>query len=386
MQVQPLWPEIAPEAFFGLAGKIVEIIKPETEVDPVAILLQILTMFGNAVGRHPYYPVGASRHYMNLFGCLVGTTGHARKGMSYDFAKRLICHAAPEWEERISTGLSSGEGLIWAVRDPSYTTDKDGQQVCVDPGAEDKCLFVYEPEFAKVLSAVTRQGNNLSDNLRQAWDGQRLQTLVSGRQKAPIVAQEAHISVIAHITVEELRRKLTETEMCNGFANRFLWCCVRRAQLLPDGGTYPAKKLAPLLSKLKQAVRKAQKMSRMKRTKQAQELWHTVYEKLSEEKSGLLGAITARAEAQVTRLSCLYALLDQSATIKSYHLKAALALWNYCEASAAYIFGDATGNLLANKILVKLREVHPKGLTRNGLYNSKVTGDFREITRHPDIA
>jgi len=70
MQVQPPWPEIAPEAFFGLAGKIVEIIKPETEADPVAILLQILTMFGNAVGRHPYYSVGASRHYMNLFGCL----------------------------------------------------------------------------------------------------------------------------------------------------------------------------------------------------------------------------------------------------------------------------------------------------------------------------
>ena len=45
---------------------------------------------------------------------------------------------------------------------------------------------------------------------------------------------------IGHITVEELRRNLTETETSNGFANRFLWCCVRRSKLLPEGGLYPA--------------------------------------------------------------------------------------------------------------------------------------------------
>jgi hypothetical protein len=33
-----------------------------------------------------------------------------------------------------------------------------------------------------------------------------------------------------------LLRLLKDTEAFNGFANRFLWICVRRAQLLPDGG------------------------------------------------------------------------------------------------------------------------------------------------------
>jgi hypothetical protein len=43
------------------------------------------------------------------------------------------------------------------------------------------------------------------------------------------------------------------------------------------------------------------------------------------------------------RLSALYALLDKSAVVKADHLKAALALWEYCEASARFIFGEALG-------------------------------------------
>ena len=78
------------------------------------------------------------------------------------------------------------------------------------------------------------------------WDTGDLNTLVSGRTRAPVTATGAHISVIAHITANELRRTLTEVEAANGFGNRFLWLCVRRSQLLPEGGDYPHKALAPL--------------------------------------------------------------------------------------------------------------------------------------------
>jgi hypothetical protein len=81
----------------------------------------------------------------------------------------------------------------------------------------------------------------LSAVLRQAWDTGDLRTLVSGRQKAPVHASNAHISLVAHITLEELQRLLTETEAANGFANRFLWVCIRRSQLLPRGGVYPER-------------------------------------------------------------------------------------------------------------------------------------------------
>ena len=55
------------------------------------------------------------------------------------------------------------------------------------------------------------------------------------------------------------------------------------------------------------------------------------------------------------RLAALYAVMDKSKTIEKEHLMAALALWHYAEASARYIFGDATGDRVADRIMEALR-------------------------------
>jgi hypothetical protein len=70
----------------------------------------------------------------------------------------------------------------------------------------------------------------------------------------------------------------------------------------------------------------------------------------------MLGAMTARAEAQVMRLACLYAALDQTCLVSPAHLKAARALWRYSEASVRYIFGERTGDPVADRILLALEE------------------------------
>ena len=77
----------------------------------------------------------------------------------------------------------------------------------------------------------------------------------------------------------------------------------------------------------------------------------------------MFGAITSRAEAHVMRLACKYALLDLSSEIRLEHLEAALALWRYCEASAHFVFGDATGEPVADEILGALIGA-PRGLSR----------------------
>ena len=69
----------------------------------------------------------------------------------------------------------------------------------------------------------------------------------------------------------------------------------------------------------------------------------------------MTGAILARAEAQVMRLACVYALLDRSCLVELEHLEAALALWDYSERSAEYVFGDSLGNPVADEILRALR-------------------------------
>jgi hypothetical protein len=95
-------------------------------------------------------------------------------------------------------------------------------------------------------------------------------------------------------------------------------------------------------------------------------MWHEVYRQLSAERSGLFGALTSRAEAHVLRLSCIYALLDRAGEIRRPHLEASLALWKYCEDSAAFVFGDGPANQVASRILQALRRT-PDGLTRDEL-------------------
>jgi hypothetical protein len=48
-------------------------------------------------------------------------------------------------------------------------------------------------------------------------------------KNSPLKATGAHISIIGHITKDELRARLTRTDMANGLANRFLFCLVKRS-------------------------------------------------------------------------------------------------------------------------------------------------------------
>jgi hypothetical protein len=212
---------------------------------------------------------------------------------------------------------------------------------------------------------IARDGNTLSPVVRQAWDGGTLQIMT---KQFPLVATAAHVSIIGHITRDELRRELTRVDAANGFGNRFLWVCARRSKTLPDGGRVPQSDLSLLADQLKHAVEHASSLGdyEFRRNDEARKLWHSIYSELSEGKAGLLGAVTSRAEAQVMRIACLYALLDKSIEIREEHLLAGLAVWKYCEASARYVFGDALGDPIAEILLNKLKEA-PQGLTRTDL-------------------
>ncbi|MEJ7715348.1 MAG: hypothetical protein WKF40_06450 [Thermoleophilaceae bacterium] len=170
------WPAPpAPAAYHELLGEIVTRIAPHTEADPVAILTQLLVAFGAAVGRGAFFQVEATRHHPNEFMLLVGDSSKASKGSSWDHVRRLIAQVDPTIEQRILTGLSSGEGLIWAVRDPTAK----------DPGISDQRLLVIEPEFASVLKASAREISTLSPTLRSAWDGRPLAILTRTAPLAP---------------------------------------------------------------------------------------------------------------------------------------------------------------------------------------------------------
>src|SRR3990167_5573716 len=217
------WPDpLAQEALYGLAGDIVRAIEPSTESDPAAILLQTLVAFGNAAGHGPYFPVEADKHTVNLDAVLVGETANGRKGTSWGQVYRLFFGADFTWAtECIQAGLSSGEGLIHAVRDPILKLEPikengkrtgEYEEVVVDQGVEDKRLFVLESEFASTLRVMQRDGNTLSPIIRQLWDHGNLRVLT---KNSPEKATGAHGSITGHVTKDELLRYMDSSEYCN---------------------------------------------------------------------------------------------------------------------------------------------------------------------------
>src|SRR3712207_4608609 len=69
------------------------------------------------------------------------------------------------------------------------------------------------------------------------------------------------------------------------------------------------------------------------------------------------------------RLAALYAVMSRSCWIEEDHLEAALALWQYAEDSARYIFGDATGDPIADTIHAALKGAGKDGMSRTDISN-----------------
>jgi hypothetical protein len=256
--------------------------------------------------------------------------------------------ADPDWsKDRVTSGLSSGEGLIKAA-------DRESG------GA----LFVHEGEFAKTLKVASREGNVLSEVLRLAWDSGNLQVMT----KDPLKVSGAHVSIVGHITEEELRSTLTGLQAANGFANRFLLICAKRARLLATGGNLDDQAIAELGAKVGAALESARRLQILRRSSAADELWTRRYHDLAADTpGGMLGALTARSEAQLLRLSVAYAVLAGSRTIEPEHLDAAWALWSYTRDSAAYLFGNQLGDPMAERLLRAFETAPDRQFTRKEL-------------------
>jgi hypothetical protein len=347
------WPAPARTAVLhGPAGEFVERTAPHTEADPMALLAQFLVAFGAAAGRNVHYVVEATEHRLNEFVILVGPSGKGRKGSAWDHVEALLRAVDGPFAERcVASGLASGDGLIWEVRDP--VDDRDA-------GAGEKRRLVLESEFSQVLKVLAREGNTLSPVIRNAWDGKTLQTM---SKNTPVRARDAHVAIVGHITKDELLRFVTATELANGFFNRFMAIAVQRSKELPFGGRLAGDALKRVRERVLTALRFAAIPHRLDFDDEARERWIEVYGPLSRGEEGLLGAATRRAEAHVVRLAAIFATLDCSETILLPHLEAALAVWRYSLDSARWIFGDSLGDPTADEIWTLAKD-RPGGVTR----------------------
>jgi hypothetical protein len=239
----------------------------------------------------------------------------------------------------------------------------------------DKRGMVIEGEFGLTLKVFQREGGTLSPQVRNAWDSGDLRVTT---KENSIRSTGAHVSIIGHITGTELKYLLSNSDTHNGVGNRFIWICTNRSKLVPIPVLPQQSKIQEIIDVVKSAVEFAKVQGTLRFEESALKAYCELYVDLSKDKPGLLGVLTARAAPIIQRVSMIYALLDASSEIRTEHLNAAVAVWEYAEQSVVAIFGDQTGDRNADKLLAALQDA-PAGLTQTEIIE-QVFG--RNLSRH----
>ena len=136
--------------FAGLLGEIAEEASGRTEADKTGIYVCLLSIAGMLAGRKPHVMIDDRRHPLLVWPLLIGRTGSGRKGDAIATATLAAGAAFLELDGLTVTGLGSGEGLVWHIRDPE---DKGG--------TEDKRLLLIEEELGHIIALSSREKSTL---------------------------------------------------------------------------------------------------------------------------------------------------------------------------------------------------------------------------------
>lgn len=380
---------IGEAAYIGLPGRFVRLVEPYTEADPSWLLVLFLVYSGQIIGRSYYFAAGADKHYTNLFACAVGPTAGGRKGSATSAVELFFRHRQyqPSFGAHI-TGVSSGEGVIWKIRDdvrqmiPNKAGTEWTEEV-TEKGVDDKRLLINLSEMRQMFDQARREGNVLTVILRQAWDGS---TLDSPTKNSAVKASRPHISVSANVTNSELLRKMDESDAASGLLNRFLWCRSKSSKDLPEADGLLRLKHGTDWQQLDHDFYRLcpdalAPECEVRMDDEAQDMWGRngvrdgagLYADLKKGRPGIWGDVTARRAQHVLRMALVFAVFDDTPRlpgqpnapmIRRRHLEAAMEIWRYCDASAFEVFGESVGDPVADVILDALRE-SPAGLTQS---------------------
>jgi len=341
-------PTMAPEGFPGLVREIADAACHSSEAHQVAVAANVVAWFACAIGRGPFQRIGDIKIHCRPNMLIVGKSSKARKGTAEITAREVFKRADALLRDRLKTrdvlrfhggGLSTGEGLAFAIRDAQ---DADEKGKGGDLGVKDKRLVVGEPEFANVLTQVKRDGNTLSPVVRTIFDGHTIDPLTKTSQTR---ASRPHVVIVGHVTGFELRLKSTENDAANGLLNRFCIVHVHRPKLVPLPKPTPEAVLDELAEKLADAIEfassgdvHANNMHEITMTPAAEEFWCERYAQITRDRDGKGGNLLARSEMYARMLAMIFALIDKRSEIELCDLRAALAWVDYWHHSVTYIF------------------------------------------------
>lgn len=380
-------PQMAKEAYHGILLDIVKTACKTSEASPIAVAANFLATYSAMVGRVAFQHIGDGTCHARPFFLLVGRTGKARKGTSeftvkriFDAVEQTLADEYPRLK-RHEGGLSTGEGLGWAIRDKAGDDDTGG--------TDDKRLLVIEAEFAGAMAAASREKNTLSATIRTCWDGKDIAPLV---KNATWCAGSPHVCVIGHITASELIDRMTEVDAQSGFLNRFVILHIVRAKLVALPKPTPAEEIGRLAALVAERVRfaiaedyTANNSREIRMTAESIKLWCNEYPALTAEQPGIAGALLVRVEIYTRMLAMVFALLDQSTVIEPQHIRAALAWVRYWRDSVLYIFATLAAKAEAERLNDASAEVLAFIDQNPRCAKAAITSSFRNKMAGPQI-
>jgi hypothetical protein len=364
------WPVASEECYYGILGEITEALQDSIEADPIHIYATLLTCVAASL-EGPVIPEqpGIDLH-LNMFSVMVTFTASG-KGASWSTVKPILKIADPVMfdpqdsaKNRVVGGFGSGEAFVDLV----YTLSQaELGQVTNQSGTmsirADRRVLIKESEFAKITSAANREGSTLSQNIRDAFDGEPLQ---ARKRKEQQVALEHYVSVFGQVTIGELERCITANDALNGFANRHWWVLGRPAGHVPQRALeYTSEELASLSEveklqidvgeveedrrrqerleklafRLRAALDGARKIERIKLLPSVKPLHAEMDLELRDyNPGGLASSILGRSRVYLYKMAGVLAALDGSQWINVDHLNAAYALLKHNQASVEYLW------------------------------------------------
>ncbi|RZQ64471.1 DUF3987 domain-containing protein [Amycolatopsis suaedae] len=378
-------PSIDPAAFDCYLGDVVGSVAEWTEGDPVNVLASLICVTGVNLGQGPHVRAGDDLHPLLVWPLIVGRTNSGRKGAGWATAKRIAAAAVPDFvTHNLKSGLTSGEGLAAMFTDTD-TDEGDGEDTAgparprsggrLPPG--DRRLLVFENEWAGVMARMRREGNALSATLRGAWEGGDLSTLAVTARIAPT----SHVGIVAHITPDEFKSKVSASDLAGGTYNRFLPIMVSRSRFLPGGQGAPLAVINGVGAALSERLEQGAKLGNLGFTADGADYWAQLYVEFGSDinETGPVEQFTSRAAPNCLRIAAIHACLDNDTAITARHLAAAAALVRYSIASARAVFShDQTAARI-----VAFVAADPDGRTKtqitSGLFKNKPPKELNDV-------
>jgi hypothetical protein len=382
-------PRLPAHAYPGVLAQAVALACENTEAVPASVAGAMLASFAARFGRALYFDVGDQRLSLNVYLLAVGPTGKGRKGTSDALPDRVWEHVDGDirsfkFEDFLGQdmylrldapvrmhGVASGEGIIDKIKDRYH-------EITGEPVLTDKRLLIKLPEFAQVLTVAARDGNTLSEVLRNGFDGLTLET---GAKRTPIAATRPHVCLAGHITATEYVNKASQVDAANGLLNRFVTYYSVRSKIVPHPTRTPDAQVRELATRVTQNVFAlfdgtgrevtidTRHAVRIRLDKAAHALWSAEYPRLTTRRysTETVGNLMQRAESNALRMAALVAAINGSAVITPQYLKAGIAWVEHAADVAEHVFSSFKARLaakrkhdLADTILRHLRDLGGK--------------------------